>query len=164
MPAKDAARAAETHRTRRVEILGCLTTAFVGAYGYRSSTGPHPLALAEGDVVRLTSDTDLGLTVLEEYDLIELPGSGWEARTVSYFYEVAQAGQKLLAYHWHPTGVSRFTAPHLHVRGRVEVGGRALEKAHLPTGIVNLEDIIRLAINDFGAVPLREDWQSVLAA
>ena len=67
----------------------------------------------------------------------------------------------ILAYHWHPVGVSPVTAPHLHLGGQlmdVDVG-----KAHLPTGVVSLQAVLRLAIADLGVAPLRDEWREVLA-
>lgn len=66
--------------------------------------------------------------------------------------------REFLAFHWHPQ--SRVSWPHLHVRAGVEP---ALATAHIPTGRVPLEDIVRMLIDDLGARPLRDDWRDVLA-
>lgn len=71
-------------------------------------------------------------------------------------------GRTMLAYHWHPVGVSPVTWPHLHVSG--SLAGIDLGKAHLPTGVVPLQDVLRFAIVDLGVEPLRDDWRAVLAA
>lgn len=112
--------------------------------------------------MRLRGEGQLGLTVLEEYELIETAAGSWEARVVSYFYAVEHTGSELLAYHWHPQGHSQVTEPHLHVRGSREIEGQPLGKLHLPTGAIRLEDIVALAIEELGAEPLREDWRQVL--
>src|SRR5688572_24850290 len=44
-------------------------------------------------------------------------------------------GSEILAYHWHPTGASPVTTPHLHVSARR--GDLDLSPAHLPTGVVS---------------------------
>lgn len=158
------AEAAEAFRVRRVAVLACLTSAYVELRGYAPASSPHPFALAKGEAVRLRGEGQLGLTVVEEYELTEVPAGGWEARVVSYFYAFEHAGNELLAYHWHPQGHSRVTEPHLHVRSEREIEGRSLSKLHLPTGAIRLEDIVRLAVEELGAEPLREDWRAVLTA
>lgn len=144
-------------------ILACVTPAYVELRGFAPAQLPHPFALAKGEVVRLRAESQLGLTVLEEYELTETVSGSWEARIASYFYAIEHDGSELLAYHWHPQGHSRITGPHLHVRGSREVEGQPLGKLHLPTGTIRLEDIVALAISELGAEPLHEDWRRVLA-
>lgn len=87
----------------------------------------------------------------------------WIARTVGYAYEIQHAdGRMLLAYHWHPVGLSPVTTPHFHLGGTL--GGIDLSKAHLPSGVVLLHDLLRFAIADLGVEPRRDDWREVLAA
>ena len=71
-------------------------------------------------------------------------------------------GPMLLAYHWHPVGVSPVTTPHLHLSGAV--AGVDLTKAHLPTGHVTLQDVVRFVITEWGVRPRRDDWPAVLAS
>ena len=42
-------------------------------------------------------------------------------------------------------------------------GARLSSRMHLPTGQVAIEDVIRLAIVEFGVRPRRADWAAVLA-
>lgn len=77
--------------------------------------------------------------------------------------------REVLAYHWHPTGPSHVTDPHLHLSSRVgtfrpELAADpvALAEMHLSTGYVSLADIARLLIAEFGIEPRRPDWQTVL--
>jgi hypothetical protein len=37
-----------------------------------------------------------------------------------------------------------------------------IQRAHLPTGRVSVEDFLRTAIRDFGVKPQRDDWETVL--
>ena len=37
-----------------------------------------------------------------------------------------------------------------------------IHKHHFPTGRVSLEDVLHLAIKEFGAKPARADWEEVL--
>jgi hypothetical protein len=53
--------------------------------------------------------------------------------------------ERLFAYHWHPTGASPVTWPHLHVLDPAS----ALRKVHLPTGRISLEEVLRLAVVEF---------------
>lgn len=84
---------------------------------------------------------------------------------------------ELFAYHWHTDGYSQFQTPHLHISGArpFSVASRFGEpivqslhiaKAHLPTGQIQLEDVIELLIVDpvFAVEPRRADWQRVLTA
>jgi hypothetical protein len=43
------------------------------------------------------------------------------------------------------------TRTHLHVRADLDIADRWLGKVHLPTGVIALEDIARIAIEDLGA-------------
>jgi hypothetical protein len=162
LPASNPAEAAEVYRLRRVTALSCLTPAYVELRGYAPSPAPHPFALAKGETVRLRGESQLGLSVIEEYDIAQTPEGGWQTRVVAYFYAIEQDGSELLAYHWHPHGKSPITSPHLHVRADVQVGERWLGKVHLPTGAIELEDVVALAIEELGADPLREDWELLL--
>lgn len=143
-------------------MLACLTPAYVELRGYTPSPAPHPFALAKGETVRLRGESQIGLSVIEEYEIHQAPDGGWQTRVVAYLYAIEQAGSELLAYHWHPRGRSAITRPHLHVRADIKIGERWLGKVHLPTGSVELEDVVALAIEELGVEPLREDWEQLL--
>jgi hypothetical protein len=162
LPASSPAEAVEVYRSRRVALLSCLTPAYVELRGYAPSPTPHPFALAKGETVRLRGESELGLSVIEEYDIAQTSEGDWQARVVAYFYAIEYEGAELLAYHWHPRGRSQVTGPHLHVRAAIQLGERWLGKVHLPTGAINLEDIVALTINELGAEPLREDWERLI--
>lgn len=86
-------------------------------------------------------------------------------RATAYLFAIGDdSGRELIAYHWHPQGPSRVTGPHLHVHADIQLGSAWLPKAHLPTGTVALQDVLRLAIEELGVEPLRDDWQAVLEA
>ena len=87
--------------------------AYVELRGYAPSPTPHPFALAKGETVRLRGESELGLSVIEEYDIAQTPEGYWQARVVAYFYAIEYEGAELLAYHWHPRGRSQVTSPHL---------------------------------------------------
>ena len=69
--------------------------------------------------------------------------------------------QEVVAYHWHPD--VGFKAPHLHLgHGAGEIAP-SLQKAHLPSGEVDLRDFLLLAIREVGVLPLRPDFAEILS-
>jgi hypothetical protein len=120
--------------------------AFRLSEGWTALRGPHRLELS----------------ILHEF---EIDSAGQASRgsvsTVGYWYEIRRRdGPTVFAYHWHPVGLSHVTTPHLHVGGTS--GGLNLTRAHLPTGYITLQHVIRFAIVDLGVEPLRDDWREVL--
>lgn len=102
------------------------------------------------------------------------PARGVIVEPLYYAYEILDlAGQEFLSYHWHPAGLSHVTEPHLHLSSRlrpVEVAstGRvphelSLADLHVPTGRVELADVVRLLIRELAVRPLRDDWEAVLS-
>jgi hypothetical protein len=87
----------------------------------------------------------------------------WDAQTAAYEYRLSDPDDReLLAYHWHPEGQSHVETPHLHLGPAAEVGRRPLLTAHLPTGLVRVDSVIRLAVESFAVAPIRPDWDRVL--
>ena len=94
------------------------------------------------------------------------PGA-WTVVTAAYNYAftLSEEGKhELLAFHWHSEDVGAFTAPHLHI-GEGGLGADAVfsPRWHVPTARVGVDDVVRFAITQLGARPLRSDWGSVLA-
>ena len=91
-------------------------------------------------------------------------------RLVSYEYRLLDPNQReIIAFHWHPTGLSNVSDPHLHLSSRlnpIEMGRNQepldLADMHIPTGFVTLEDVVRLLITEFGVTPHRDDWDDLL--
>ena len=86
------------------------------------------------------------------------------------FHLLDRDDREILAYHWHPEGVSPITEPHLHLSGRLrplDAGDRvaplALGEMHLPTGVVTLAQVVRWLITEFEVRPRRDDWETVLS-
>jgi hypothetical protein len=119
--------------------------------------------MAGDDAVTLRGGGRLTLAVSEHYIITDDPDAGWRVQRAAYFYAIGlhDTGE-LLAFHWHPRGKSPITRPHLHVRANIQLGERWLGKVHLPTGAIELEDIVALAIEELGAEPLREDWERLI--
>ena len=146
--------------------ISCVTTSVLDvAGGYHPSDWPHLLTLAKGDPVRLAGERPVWLSVTQHYRVVEYEGprGPWKVSTAAYWYYLSDADQgEIIAYHWHPAGRSAVTSPHLHLGPAAEVGHPQLADAHIPTGRVALEAVLRLAIRDMGARPLREDWEDIL--
>lgn len=129
------------------------------------------------DPVRLRSDTR-GIRVLlqmsVDYVVVAASSGAREfgVTTVAYEYRLTDTeGQEILAFHWHPQGLSRVTHPHLHLSGRLAPlqVGRGLDTIqlgdiHIPTGYVLPEDVVRLLIEELGVRSRLPDWDALLHA
>jgi hypothetical protein len=122
-------------------------------------------------------DLRLGLSV--RYTVLNLAAfrdrPAFRVSTSEYMYRILDRGEReLLAYHWHPQGLSSIAHPHLHLSGvepfvlslapNHESTEFSVDKAHFPTGPVTLQRIIRLLIEDLGVEPRRPDWRDVLCS
>lgn len=83
-------------------------------------------------------------------------------QTVAYAYRLDAPAGELIAYHWHPQGRSTVTSPHLHLGAGAELGFGRLQGAHVPTGRIAIEDVLRLSIDELAVRPLRDDWRDIL--
>jgi hypothetical protein len=152
------AEAVEHYRGRTVRLLSCVTSVHVVVRAYHLSDRPHQLELADTAKMR---GGRLSIDVAEEYEIRKEP-DGWRVEVVGYLYAIGYEGRELIAYHWHPSGNSPVTRPHMHVGTDVRVGDRWLGKVHLPTGTVALEQVVALAIVELGGEPLRDDWERLV--
>ncbi|MGH3545997.1 MAG: hypothetical protein ACRDPW_08755 [Mycobacteriales bacterium] len=116
-----------------------------------------------------TRNTQVGLQLAMRYEIVHAPGDRdrgpYRISTLGYLYSIHSAdGAEALSYHWHPFGNSAVTWPHLHI-GTVALAPEGLitKKAHLPTARISLEQVLRVCITELGVIPLRDDWQQVLA-
>jgi len=85
------------------------------------------------------------------------------AFTTGYFYQLRERNSpEVIAFHWHPNRRNQPSFAHLHLRScsdSVEID----RKNHVPTGHVSFVSVVRFAIVELGARPLRPDWEAVLA-
>lgn len=115
-------------------------------------------------------------TIREWYQIVPVAPTGgrrqYVTRVAYYAYTVRDRDERdLLAYHWHPEGVSHVTTPHLHIPRHAPIPlprtdpARAvsLGEMHLPTNRVFLEDVVELLISEFSIAPLHADWRDALA-
>ena len=146
--------------------LSCLTPAVLDVQSGFHPGRVHPLTIAGGEPVRLSGTTRLALSMRLLYRIVETGRTGsaerWNATVITYIYTLHAADDAVLvSYHWHPEGRSPIITPHRHL-GSSAVWQRILADAHLPTGVVTLADVVRVAIRDLGVRPLRQDWSTVL--
>jgi hypothetical protein len=113
--------------------------------------------------VRL-SGADLSLSVQVFARVSEQAGQApWTVSTFGYSYALREPeGPEIIAYHWHPGRRSPIDFPHLHLGAGAGIGREELQKAHIPTGRVELEDVLLMAIREFGVRSRRDDWQEIL--
>jgi hypothetical protein len=102
------------------------------------------------------------LSLLQPY-LIVPRGRVWEVDPLGYLYMVRNdAQQELLSFHWHPSGRSPVTTPHLHLGYGLEIPKSEFTNLHIPTGPVTLRQVVRFVITELRIRPLRRDWNKVL--
>jgi hypothetical protein len=119
--------------------------------------------------VRIGRRASLAIVVKQNYFLTEQLGGPrdhrWNLQIDTYVYRLLDADHReLISWHWHPKDPNSVKHHHFHLGPAAEVGRAEFHRAHLPTGIVTLADVVRSAIVDFQVEPRREDWQAILDA
>lgn len=138
--------------------LSCATRAVINVSGGYSRDKVHMLVLNRGEAVRLQGGAGIWLSIAQHYRVVEHEGprGPWKVSTVGYLYALQDsAQQEIVAYHWHPTSHSRVTYPHAHLGSAASIGRADLARAHLPTGRIAIEEVLRLAIEGFSVRPSR---------
>lgn len=161
MPGRSSGAAREAFLEPLRRALSCVTTAQLFVPGSKSPGDVEALALSE-EPLRLRStriDGGVQLKLVQQFRLVCETPTAWHVSTEAYFYRLNDgAGSELISWHWHPqTGVSY---PHLHV-----AAGLLDRRAHLPSGRVSIESVLRLLLTDLGVPPTREhlhDYTRVL--
>ncbi len=106
----------------------------------------------------------LYMSITQQYRIVKATGESgpYRVHTTAYNYAMEDPGaQEIIAFHWHPN-VANVPRPHIHLKAGAKVQRPQLQKAHIPSGRVAVEDVIRLAITEFGARPLRKQWADLL--
>jgi hypothetical protein len=111
--------------------------------------------------IRAQRGTHLFIQLEEEVEFAASVGI-WSSVRVGYRYQL-QAGDahEILAFHWHPQG-QKSNSPHLHISSGAGSLIPELQRAHIPTGEVSLEDVLAFVIRDFNVRPHRTDYARVL--
>lgn len=156
------AAAARAIRETLQRLLSCVTTDVLTS----SVNGPlTELYLT----TRLSRDNGAPIVLDIEHTCVFVSDSTrparerWQARIAGYFYTLDAAdGREILAYHYHPTGRSHITVPHLHLGAGLGSLVPEMAKAHLLTGLVTPSAVLLPAIEHFGVSTRRRDWATVV--
>jgi len=96
------------------------------------------------------------------YRLIEDEARGpWRVKTLLYRYRLAVPEHDVFRLHWHPSGLSPVTYPHLHAALEPRARMPDALDAHLITSRMTLEDALRWAF-ELGMPAARDDWRTRL--
>lgn len=148
------------------KAVDCVTNAVLDVGGgYHSSDKPHMLTFGDGGSVKLSGNPYLRLSIMQWYYVVEAAGARgpWRVSTASYYYTLHDSDDaEMISYHWHPESRGGVAYPHLHLGKAAKVGRNDLIDAHIPTGRIAIEDVLRLALTAFGVKPRRDDWQEIL--
>ena len=146
-------------------LVSCVTPSVVTAELHQPFPVPHSATINDGDPVLMSGASRLQLAFRQSFIIEESEqDSSWRVVVGSYSYEVHDAdGSEVLLYHWHPRGNSPVVIPHLHLEQGTGVIREVVRDAHLPTGEVSLNAVLRVLIEEMGVNPRRPDWDSILA-
>jgi hypothetical protein len=162
LPGRTPFEAVESYAAPIRETLSCITKAVLGYSGgvYPSPTN-HNLCFVGKPVARLNG-TRLSLFFSQNYSLVQTVEQTWKVQTEGYFYRLDdEHSAEILSYHWHPQ-VPDEPYPHMHLKKGSGIGRSELQRAHIPTGRMAIENIVLFVVRDFGVEPLREDWEQIV--
>jgi len=124
----------------------------------------YTLLLANGEKVKLPGPDRYTMTVLLNYTFAEVAGERgpWKVSTKAYFYTIEDREEReVISFQWHP-GTEATMFPHIHLGHAAQVRHGQLQKAHIPTGRVALEDVLLFAIRELKVTPRKVDWQQII--
>jgi hypothetical protein len=147
--------------------LSCVTDAQIAADGDYSPAGEHMWvgAPSEPFPIARVHGSSLRARISQRYRVVRAEGQRgpWKVTTTAYHYTLEEASRKeIISFQWHPTGSGALSYPHVHLGHAAAVARAELEGAHIPTGRVALEQVLRFAIEAFKLRPRRPDWRDVL--
>jgi hypothetical protein len=158
------------------EALGCIThqrltlplrtSLTVNASYAVTLGGMDPVRLGGAVPVLLRFGQQVRIRSVDPND----PRGPCEVHLTQYLYAFSTADDReVLAFHWTPEARERgaVTTPHLHIgpaltAGQTVIRPGDLHKVHVPTGLVSIEAVIRLALTEFGVRPLRRNGEHIL--
>lgn len=146
--------------------VACITPVFVTVShrGRDAIDHPHTLLINGGDAFKLGGPAELTLELSQNYKIVTAEGDRgpFKVSTIGYWYTLRDhEDREVIGYHWHPNGHD-IPWPHLHLKHGIGDQREEFEKAHVPTGRVAIEDVIRLLLLHFSVPPLKSDWATVL--
>jgi hypothetical protein len=160
LPGRNPTEAREAFLVPLRKSLSCITDAVL--YVPNKQTGELEALTLSDDPLKLRrgappSDNFVQLSIGHQFKVVH-DDDGWHVSTAQYAYDLLDSdGKQLIAWHWHPgTGMS---IPHLHLHVPT---GPINHKMHLPTGRVSIEAVIRLLIDEFEVLPVRDDYEDIL--
>ena len=171
MPGRTPAEAVSAFLDPLQRAVSCVTRTplQISRGGRKTAAQPHMLSWDQDRPVplKISGGSRIALDLTMRYEIVrkDTDQGLWAVSTRAYYYTVeTEDGAQVFAYHWHPRGKSSVTFPHLHLgHARLHHDGVFSRKAHMPTGRISLESVIRLCIREYGIQPLRDDWEQVLA-
>jgi hypothetical protein len=134
----------------------------------------YPVLLNEMNSVPLKGTIPLLFTMGQDIEIVALgdddPRGRFRVHTLRYLYAFSTLEEtELVVFHWHPneSGTGSVTFPHLHIGTSLisenpPLRPKDLHKAHIPTGRVSFEAVVRFAITELGVTPLRANWEAIL--
>jgi len=125
----------------------------------------HSISFANGEPARLAG-AGLYLVCFHNFRVVEEAPDRrvYSTVTTGYSYSLFDRRRReLIVYHFHPSGESWCTYPHLHAGTAT---GIISGKTHLATGHVALVAVVRMLIEDptMPVTSLRPDWAHILDA
>jgi hypothetical protein len=135
--------------------------------GYAPSSQTHTITFPDNRLERMAGESELGLRLKADYQ-IGFHGTpdrrrGWTVAIIGYQYSIETLHEsEMIAWHLHSNTPHTISRPHLHLGPAAEISREELHRAHIPTGIVTVADIVRCAIAEFHVEPRRDDWQAIL--
>jgi len=137
----------------------------VGQDRAKISTG-----VAEDPVAGPLRKPGLYLYVGQDLQAVRETKKKWRLRTIQYAYRI-QAGPTFDAdwflrfeYKSREVASSQHPRHHLHLPGTMKIGNSSIDlaHAHIPTGWVTIEELVRFLIDSLKVRPKRDDWDTFL--
>ena len=147
-------------------LVSCVTPSVVVTDRYHPAQTLFSMTVNDGEPVSLEGSSRLQFKLVQYCATDDEPEQrlSWRVTSRGYTYAIYDSeGREILLYHWHPIGASVVETPHLHLKQGAQVGRAEVRNAHLPTGEVSLNAVLRVLIEEMGVNPRRTDWESILA-
>src|SRR3712207_1086217 len=117
--------------------LACIGRAKITASpnGRHDPAGEHAWSINNNAGLRLPAGVHLQAGMKYRFVRCKPPEEHlWRVSTLAYRYAVNVQDVEVIAWHWHPSGQSHVTEPHIHVpRSVMEAGQMVSAHAHIPS-------------------------------